>query len=51
MPFSLSARKKDVGVRDERGHDGGEVIRSHGTRAKMYISRAAAVELPIGDER
>ena len=25
----LSRRKKDVDARDKRGHDGGEVIRSH----------------------
>jgi hypothetical protein len=27
--FSLKARKEDVGARDERGHDAGEVIRPH----------------------
>jgi hypothetical protein len=27
--FWLKARKKDVDARDKRGHDGGEVIRSH----------------------
>jgi hypothetical protein len=29
MPLSLKGRKKDMDARDKRGHDGGEVIRSH----------------------
>jgi hypothetical protein len=46
-PFLLKTRKKDVDARDERGHDGGEVIdlieaRSQGVLMAPNALRIAA---------